>query len=176
MTDASTTLVMSASTRSGSINGALARHLVDAITERGDTAELVDLTEYEMPMYHGDLEAADGVPAAAHDLVDRVRGAERLVIVTPEYNGAFPPLLKNTIDWMTRVDRSFMVHLTVHLAAATPGRSGGARVLPITRTWLESMRVAVAPAVLGVPRSGLDDDGEFVSESELDIATFLAPE
>ena len=175
MTGASTTLVMSASTRTGSINGALARRIVSVITDRGHLAELVDLTEYELPMYHGDLEAADGVPPAAHALVDRVREADRLVIVTPEYNGAFPPLLKNTIDWMTRVDRASMAHLTVHLAAATPGGSGGARVLPITRTWLENMRVTVAPDVLGVAQSRLGDAGEFVSEGDVDIDAFLPP-
>lgn len=167
------TLVMSASTRTGSLNGGLARRIVTELHRREEPVELVDLTEYEMPMYHGDIEREAGAPDAAAELVERFAAAEHLVIVTPEYNGAFPPLLKNTFDWMSRVDRGFLTHLTVHLAAASPGSRGGAGVLGIMRTWLEHMRATVAEEVLSVPKASLDAAGELVTEEPVDLEAFL---
>ena len=167
------TLVMAASTRTNSINGALAQRIADVLNDRGERAEVLDLTEFDMPMYQGDLEQTEGVPPSAQDLVARFADADRVVIVTPEYNGAFPPLLKNTIDWMSRVERGFMSHVTVHLAAATPGGLGGTRVLAILRTWLDNMRIDVAPETLSVPRAQLADDGSLVTESEINFDSFL---
>ena len=169
-----TTLVMAASTREGSINAALARRIVAELTARNARAELVDLDHYDMPMYHGDLEAADGPPRAAHDLVDRLARADRLVIVSPEYNGAFPPLLKNTVDWISRVDREAFRRLGVGLASASPGGRGGVRGLALLRTWLENLRVAIADPELAVPNAEIDEHGELVTPEPLDVAPFLA--
>lgn len=173
MSDTASTLVMSASTRTGSLNGALANDIAADLRRRDQPVAVVDLTEYEMPMYHGDLERDHGAPDGARELVDLFAAAERLVIVTPEYNGAFPPLLKNTFDWMSRVERGFLRHLTVHLAAASPGSRGGVRVLEIMRTWMENMGATVADDVLSVPHASLDPSGELVSESPIDLEAFL---
>ena len=170
------TVVMAASIRRASVNAALARLIVDALRRRGEHAELIDLADYDMPIYHGDIEAEAGVPDAARELVDRFGAATRLVIVTPEYNGAWPPLLKNTLDWMSRIERGFFRHMTIHLAAASPGGLGGRRVLAILRAWLENMRADVADTTLSVPNASLSNDLELVADGVVDVDTFLPPE
>ncbi len=123
--------------RAASLNGTLARTIAERLTDRGERVDLIDLSRFDMPMYHGDLEADEGVPPAATELAERLASARRLVITSPEYNGAYPALLKNTIDWLTRVDRGVLAHLDIHLAAVSPGRMGGTRGLAHLRAWLE---------------------------------------
>jgi NAD(P)H-dependent FMN reductase len=167
------TAVVAASTRRASLNGALARAIADRLQARGERVDLIDLSRFDMPMYHGDLEADEGVPPAATELAERLAGARRLVITSPEYNGSYPALLKNTVDWLTRVDRSVLAHLEIHLAAASPGRMGGTRGLAHLRTWLESMRLSVAEADLSVPHATLDDQGRITADQAIDVDAFL---
>lgn len=168
-------LVIAASTSSASINQALARSVVAEL--EGDdelTVGLVDLDDYPMPLYQADLERVDGVPKAAQRLAQRIRTAQVLVIVSPEYNRSFPPLLKNTIDWLTRVDRPILTHLTVLLASATPGPGGGRRVLAMVRQWLSSIRVTVAEGELSVPSASLDPHGELDGLDVDELSRFAA--
>ena len=152
---------MAASTSSTSINRALARRITaELLTHPVLTVGLVDLGDYPLPLYQADLERRDGVPAAAHELADRIKAAEVLVVVSPEYNRSFPPLLKNTIDWLTRVDRPILTHLTVLLASATPGPGGGRGMLEMIRHWLTAIRVTVADDDLSVPSASLGPDGQ----------------
>ena len=168
-------LVMAASTSSRSINRALARAIVAELNARGeDGVGVVDLEQYPMPLYQADLERADGVPSTAHALAERIRRADVLVLVSPEYNRAFPPLLKNTIDWLTRIDRAMLTHLTVLLASATPGPGGGASVLAMIRQWLTSVRVSVADGVLSVPSAELGPDGDLPAVDPEELARFAA--
>ncbi len=168
-------LVMAGSTSSGSINQALARRIVAELARTHDSGiGVVYLEDYPMPLYQADLERRNGTPIAAEELAERIRGAEVLVIVSPEYNRAFPPLLKNTIDWLTRVDRPILTHLTVLLASATPGPGGGRAVLSMIRQWLTSIHVTVADGELSVPSATLGDDGQLDGVDRDDLARFAA--
>lgn len=167
------TAVMATSIRRDSINAALARLIARSLERRGESVDLIDLAEYDLPMYHGDLEAADGVPAKARELAARLNDVESLVIVSPEYNGSFPALLKNTVDWLTRADRGVIGHLHIHLASASPGGRGGVRGLAATRAWLESMRATVSDRQLSVPNASLDEDSEIVGSDPIDVDLFL---
>ncbi len=86
-------------------------------------------------------------------LADRIASAEVLVLVSPEYNGTFTPLLKNTVDWVTRVDTAAFAHLRVLVASASPGRGGGANGVAMVRTWLSNMGIDTAERTLSVERS-----------------------
>ena len=152
-------LVMSASVRTGSLNQTLARTIAAELRSHGEHVGVVDLADYPMPLYDGDLEARDGVPATAGALAERFGDAETLVIVSPEYNGAFPPLLKNTVDWVTRIDSKVLAHLEVLLASASPGGGGGSRGLAMIRLWMSNIGVAVADTSLSVGSAALADDG-----------------
>lgn len=171
--DSEQVLVMAASVRTGSINQALDRYIAEELRSDGAAVGVVDLAEFAMPLYDGDLEARDGVPVAARELAEWFGGAEVLVIVSPEYNGAFPPLLKNTIDWATRTDPSVLAHLRVLLASVSPGRGGGAKAVAMTRTWMANIGVAVAEMSLSVGSAELTATGAIANLDPTELSAFV---
>ncbi|MET0270025.1 MAG: NADPH-dependent FMN reductase [Sphingomonas sp.] len=117
------------------IAGSLRRHsynrgLLHAAAELmpdGATLEIAELAG--IPLYDGDLEEAEGMPAAAAALKERIAAADGLVLASPEYNGSVPGVLKNAIDWVSRPqsDQKRVFHGKPALViGATPGPSGTA--------------------------------------------------
>lgn len=133
------------------MNRCLAAQLADRLTEAGVGADLVDLSDHPMPIYHGDDEVADGAPATAVALHDRLAAADGLIVVTPEYNGGPPALLKNSLDWVTRVDRAVFRRLLVGVACTSPGPRGGQSVLAAMRAMFTHMRLEIHEPMLSVP-------------------------
>ncbi|MCO5317349.1 MAG: NAD(P)H-dependent oxidoreductase [Microthrixaceae bacterium] len=167
-------VVIPASTRSGSVNKALAEMIATEFHRQGEPTRVIDLAEYPMPLYDGDLEARDGVPATAVELARRLTRAEVLVVVSPEYNGTFTPLLKNTVDWLTRVDVSVLAHLFVLVASASPGRGGGANGTAMVRQWMANMGLSVAPGILAVAEATLDDHAQLRGLDRSELAEFVS--
>lgn len=114
------------SLRKPSLNRALLRAAVE-LMPGGAELEIVPIDEF--PLYDGDLEAAEGVPAAVERAKDALAGAAGLVLATPEYNGGIPGVAKNAIDWMSRpsddIKRVFHGRW-VALMGATPSNFGTA--------------------------------------------------
>ena len=125
------------SLRSGSFNAALLRAAVEECPQSA-TIEIESIRG--IPLYDGDVEIAEGVPARAAELKERVASADALLLVTPEYNNSIPGTFKNAIDWMTRppsdVPRIFRGK-PVGLIGASPGMQG--TVLSQT-AWLQVFR------------------------------------
>jgi len=126
------------SLRQGSYNAALLR----AAAERAPAGARVEIASIrDFPLYDGDVEAAQGLPAAVTALKDRIARADGLLLVTREYNNGMPGVFKNAIDWLSRpaddVERVFGGR-PVALMGATPGRGGTALAqaawLPVLRT------------------------------------------
>jgi NAD(P)H-dependent FMN reductase len=90
---------MSGSLRQGSFNAALLRAAAELAPEG---TEIVVETIRGVPLYDGDVEKAEGIPAPVARLKDAVAAADGLLLVTPEYNNSIPGVFKNAIDWMTR--------------------------------------------------------------------------
>jgi chromate reductase len=166
-------LVIAGSTRTSSINHALAREITTEFGVHGRSATLVDLTEFPMPLYDGDLEERDGVPQTAIALAETISASDVLVLVSPEYNGAFTPLLKNTVDWLTRVDHSILGHLTVLVAAASPGAGGGANAIEMLRAWMQNMNISVAEHALPVGSASLGECGRIIGLDRTELAAFV---
>ncbi len=126
------------SLRSGSFNAALLRAAVEECPA-GSTIEIESIRG--IPLYDGDIEAAQGVPARAAELKDRIASADGLLLVTPEYNNSIPGAFKNAIDWLTRppgdIGRVFK-NRPVGLIGASPGAYGTVQAqsawLPVFRT------------------------------------------
>ncbi len=126
------------SLRSGSFNAALLRAAVDECPA-GSTIEIESIRG--IPLYDGDVEAAQGIPARAAELKDRIASADGLLLVTPEYNNSIPGAFKNAIDWLTRppgdIGRVFR-NRPVGLIGASPGAYGTIQAqgawLPVFRT------------------------------------------
>ena len=134
----STIVGVCGSLRSGSFNMMLLRALA-AAAPAGTTIEIASIRE--VPLYDGDVEGRDGIPAPVQQLKDSIANAAGLLIVTPEYNNSMPGVLKNAIDWATRPPADIPRVFTgrpVAIAGATPGQGGTilsqAAWLPVVRT------------------------------------------
>lgn len=177
-------LVMSGSTRTGSIHRRLAVSVVDGLGRRGVDARLVDLRDHPMPLFDADLLEESGPPPTAHELRSLIGDAEAVIIASPEYNGAMTPLIKNTVDWVSRVDMFTMFGKLIGLLAASPGKGGGAKVLAMTETWLAS--IGARPFARSFSLAGAHEafDGEHLTGDALtrfeefldEMATWLIDE
>lgn len=151
-------LFIAGSAREGSTNKQLA-HAGVAIAERhGHPATFADLGDYPMPLYDGDAEARDGTPDNAAKLKALMEAHQGVFIASPEYNASVTPLLKNALDWVSRVGddaglRGQVFRTRVFaLGAASPGTLGGMRGLIHMRTVLElGLGALVLPDMMSVP-------------------------
>lgn len=148
-------LAFAGSCRKGSWNRRLIRVAAESARAAGAEVTLVNLSDYPLPLYDGDLEERAGVPAKAQELAALFDSHDGLLISAPEYNSSITPLLKNTIDWISRpVDGvSGLTHFagkTGALLAASPGALGGLRGLFHTRQILTTLGVMVIPDQLAL--------------------------
>jgi chromate reductase, NAD(P)H dehydrogenase (quinone) len=174
-------LVLAGSTRKDSIHRKLARLAVEALHAVGVDATFADLRDYTMPVYDGDLEAEQGLPPAAKALKELARSSDGFVIASPEYNGSFPAVLKNSIDWISRPEpgeRSLEVFRgkVAAILSASPGPGGGRRVLKHLRELLEMIGVSVIPQELSIARAGdaIDQAGRLVRLEDIEGLAALA--
>ena len=164
-------LAFAGSARKESFN----KKLITAVAARaealGAQVTVIDLADYAMPLYDGDLEQDQGLPenaAALRQLLDEHDG---LLIATPEYNAFFPPLLKNTLDWISRPadgknGLEYFKAKPVALFAASPGRLGGIRALNQLRTQMSELGSIVPSSGVAVAQAheAFDDDGNIVND------------
>jgi chromate reductase, NAD(P)H dehydrogenase (quinone) len=162
-------LVFAGSIRSGSLNRKLARAAAAALERQGLPVTLADLRDYPMPIYDGDLEASAGLPQPAKAFKELLRSHDALAMASPEYNGSFPALLKNAIDWATRAEPgeprlAAFQGKKVILMSASPSQYGGQRGLRHLRQLLEMIHLEVLPAQLtvGNATAAFDAEGKVV--------------
>lgn len=139
-------LAFAGSARRESLNRKLLALFVAAARAAGGEVTLVDLNDYPLPLYHGDLEDASGMPAPAQQLVTLVTQHHALLIASPEYNSLITPLLKNTIDWCTRAEPNPFAGKVVAVVSASPGQYGGVRSAQLARQLLLHLGGHVVPA------------------------------
>ncbi|MFP5418996.1 MAG: NADPH-dependent FMN reductase [Gammaproteobacteria bacterium] len=144
-------LALSGSTRRDSLNRRLLHAAVEATRAAGGDVTLIDLADYPLPIYNGDLEDREGLPDNALRLKALFKDHDALLIASPEYNSSIPPILKNAIDWISREwqGESGLVpyqHKVAAIMAASPGSLGGMRMLPHLRQILNALGVLVLPA------------------------------
>ncbi len=173
-------LVFAGSARKGSLNKKLARVAAAAVDAAGGTATLLDLDDYPMPLYRGDLEAKEGVPDNARKLKALFIEHQALLIVSPENNASVSALLKNTLDWISRQDgdQSGLVpyaNKVACLMGASPGALGGLRGLVHLRAILETLGVVVLPGqfALGRAHEAFDTDGSLKDPKQPAIVASL---
>jgi NAD(P)H-dependent FMN reductase len=161
-------LVLSASGRADSLNARLARLTADAIEEDGWVADVVSVNDFAVPGYDGDDEAAHGIPAGAEHLKECLESADALIVVSPEYNGSMPGVLKNLIDWVSRFRPQPFNGVQTLLMSASPSMVGGNRGLWALRVPLEHLGARVYPDMfsLALAHSMFTADGR-LSEAPL---------
>lgn len=165
-------LFLSGSTRKGSFNSALASAACEFAKTQGVDAEYIDLTDYEMPLFNEDDESANGLPENAKRLKQKFVEADGYFISTPEYNGSITPLLKNSLDWVSRKHLEDEAPLAAYsnkaaaIGGASPGGLGAMRALVPLRLLLSNVGVNVVghQLALGTAHEAFDEDGNLESE------------
>lgn len=163
-------LVIPGSSRTGSLNLALARAACRIAESQGATARLLDLRTLALPVYDGDIEAKHGVPESVGELVGAIVSADAVLFVTPEYNGFPTPLVINAFDWLSRSgasgERPAGLKATAGkpagLLSASPGPMGGLRSMNFLRQYLQmAFGMIVHPRQFALSRAdqAFDADG-----------------
>ena len=166
MADPVKILAFAGSTRAQSFNKRLVSIAAAGARAVGADVTLIDLRDFAMPLYDGDLEVAKGLPEAATRLRALMRGHGGFLISSPEYNSGMSAVLKNAIDWASRPIKgepplaAFDAKVAA-IMAASPGSLGGLRGLVHLRMILGNIKTLVLPGQFAVPRAGeaFDDDG-----------------
>jgi chromate reductase len=149
-------LVIPGSLRTGSLNAQLAAAAVDELVRAEASVTRLSLGDFPLPIYDGDLETRSGVPKHAVNLKRMIGSHDGVLLVTPEYNSSLPALLKNAIDWLSRVQDAHEARGQVFhqrpfaIAAASAGRLGGTRCLAALRLILSACRATVIPNQLAL--------------------------
>jgi len=165
-------LVFAGSARNESVNKKLAHAAAERARGAGAEVTEIDMREFPLPVYDGDLESSDGPPENVTRLKTLMTEHDGFVIACPEYNSSITPLLKNVIDWVSRPvegDPGLVAFRgkCVALLAGSPGGLGGLRGLVTVRSILGNLGVLVLPDQLAVPRAhkAFDDDGALADDT-----------
>jgi len=175
-------LVIPGSLRTGSLNARLAATAALELAQAGAEVSRISLDDFPLPIYDGDLQTKSGVPKNAINLKRMMSAHHGVLIVTPEYNSSVPSLVKNTIDWVTRVqdinetrgqvfrERAFAI------AAASESRLGGTRALSALRLILSACQATVIPNQLALSFAGeaYDDMDRLKHPADIDALKALA--
>ena len=163
-------LAFAGSARRDSYNKKLIRIAADAAKAAGAEVTLIDLADYPLPIMDEDVEKA-GFPENATKLKQLFLEHDGLLISCPEYNSSITPLLKNTIDWVSRPrpdepNLAAYINKVATLMAASPGGLGGLRGLVHVRSILQNIGVVVLPDQRAVPQAhqAFNDAGNLKEE------------
>ncbi len=151
-------LAFAGSLRKDSYNKKLVKIAADAARRAGADVTFIDLKDYPLPIYDGDIEAASGIPENGLKLKKLFVEHDGLLLSCPEYNSSITAVLKNTIDWVSRQQpgEPNLVAFTGKVAvlmSASPGALGGLRGLVHVRSILGSINVIVLPQQLAISKA-----------------------
>lgn len=167
-------LAFAGSSRKDSVNKKFVAAAAIVAETQGASVTLIDLADYGLPLYNGDLEQ-EGYPDNARRLKALFVDHDALLIASPEYNSSITPLLKNTIDWVSRPDPEAAepsapyANKTVALIAASPGGLGGMRALNHLRDIFYNLGCIVLPeaVAMGGAFKAFDEQGNVSDENTL---------
>jgi len=124
-------IAFAGSSSKNSINKQLATHTAQLFSN--SDIEILDLNDYEMPIYSADREIANGIPTLAIDFFNKLASADLLIVSLAEHNGAYTAAFKNILDWTSRHNNKLFQQKPMLLMATSPGPRGGSSVLAIAK-------------------------------------------
>lgn len=157
-----TLLGISGSLRAGATNRKLLREAARLFGE----CSYVE-ADLMLPLYDGDIEDEDGIPDEAATIAGQIAEADAVIISTPEYNKGPPGVLKNALDWISRVQGNPWADKPVAVMSAAAGRAGGERAQMILRAYMVPFRPRIlqGPEIhLAASHQQFDDDGTLTSD------------
>jgi NAD(P)H-dependent FMN reductase len=164
-------LVFAGSIRTGSLSQKLANAAAKELALADANVTKISLADYPLPIYDGDLEKEKGIPENAMRLARLIAANQGVFIATPEYNNSLPPLLKNAIDWVSRIRESSGIHYRYRvfgLGSASDGRYGGARALiDLRRVLSTAVRAVIVPDKVEISQAqrAFNESGELMDET-----------
>jgi chromate reductase len=173
--------IIPGSMRTGSHNAKLAAAAAYEFAQAGVQATRISLADFPLPIYDADLQAKSGIPKHAINLKRMIGSHHGVLIVTPEYNSSVPALVKNTIDWVTRVQDPHETRGQVFrerafaIASASESRLGGTRALAALRLILSACHAMVIPNQLALSFAGhaYDDMDRLKHSGDIEALTSL---
>ena len=165
-------LVFAGSIRTGAYSGKTADAATKELALQGAEVTRISLADYPLPIMDQDLEIEKGIPENAFKIARHIAAHDGMLIASPEYNSSIPPLLKNTIDWVSRIHkdggRPFKPYAgkIAALCSSSDGNFAGARGLYHLRSVLMNCGVEIITPQCSVPRAqdAFDEDGQFKDE------------
>ena len=160
-------LVFGASLRAESLNRKLAALAARAAERYGRHRRPRVLRDFDVPLYDGDLEAAEGIPAGAQELRKRLTASDAFIISSPEYNGSMPGVLKNLIDWTSRFRPQPFDGRHGLLLSASPSLAGGNRGLWALRVPFEHLGARIFPDMFSLAMAHKAFAGDELADAAL---------
>jgi chromate reductase len=164
-------LVFSGSIRAGALSGKLADLAAKELALADGEVTKISLSDYPLPIYDGDLEKQKGVPENAQKLARLIAAHQGVFIATPEYNHSLPPLLKNSIDWVSRIRPASSGinyrNRVCGIGSTSDGMIGGARaLLDLKKVLATAWGAILVPEKVEISRAqdAFDDAGELIAE------------
>ena len=149
-------LAFSGSTRNDSFNKKLALEAVGIVNTMGASALMIDLRDYPMPFYDGDIETKKGMPDTAKQFRNLMIESQAIIIASPEYNASVSAILKNALDWASRNEsgqpsRDAFKGKRFAIMSTSPGGGGGGRGLEHLAAIIENAGGEVVKEKVSVP-------------------------
>ncbi len=159
-------LAFAATNSRNSINKALISYAARLLAD--EEVEIIDINEYEMPLYSVDREGEIGIPEQAWRFYEKIGDADALLIAFAEHNGFYTAAYKNLFDWTSRIDRKVYQDKPAVLLATSPGSGGASRVLQAAKESAPFFGMDVQ-ADLSIPRfyENFDMEYDLVNNSEI---------
>lgn len=174
-------LVFAASLREESLNVKLAALAARVIAGHGGTVDMATMSEFDCPSYNQDVQDHRGIPAGAEELGRRLEANDAFIIASPEYNFSMPGMLKNAIDWVSRLQPQPFNWKHALLLSASPSMVGGNRGLWALRVPLEHLGARVYPDMFSLAQahqafdpSGAIANAQLAARFERCVTDFLA--
>lgn len=166
-------LAFAGSSRKASYNKKLLAVAAKGAEEAGAEVTIVNLEDFNMPMFCEDLEAEKGMDSGGQAFKELLMSHDGFLIASPEYNSSYSALLKNSIDWASRMTgeekplQAFRGKMA-GIMATSPGALGGMRVLVTLRMLMENLGTMVLPTQKAVGKAGdlFDEQGNMHNEKQ----------
>ena len=168
-------LAFAGSTRTSSYNKMLVGNAAKIAQDQGANVTTIDLRDYPLPLYDGDLESESGVPENALAIRKMMVASDGILLSCPEYNSSISAVLKNTIDWISRPvpnepSLAAFTGKTAALLATSPGALGGLRGLVVVRSLLSNIGMIVIPKQYALGNAGKSFDENNILTNETALA------
>ncbi len=173
-------IAIAGSLRKGSFNKKLIKIAAAGARKAGAEVTIIDLADYRLPLYDGDLEAEEGIPEKAQELKKLFIEHDGFLISSPEYNSSISGTFKNMIDWVSRPEKGepnvvAFKGKAAAIMSASPGGLGGLRGLVHLRAILGNIGVLVLPDQVTVSNAheAFNEDGQLKDPKKLEQALGL---